>query len=63
MIKVLAVSIPAWSTIGYAEGIDTETGQPMRIAGDHRPMRHLGEALAEADEPITIDYEEWQVLS
>ena len=56
------VTIPAWSTIGYGQGIDDE-GRHVRFAGDHRPLRHLGEALARAEEPIPVEVEPWQVLS
>jgi len=52
------VSVPAMSTIGYGEGIETETGEEIRFCGDHRPLRDLGEALRYASEPP----ESWQIL-
>jgi len=56
------VSIPAGSTIGYGQGID-EDGNTVRFAGDHRPLRQLGQALAGADEPILVEVESWQVVA
>jgi hypothetical protein len=47
------------STIGY--GLD-DMGRLVCFAGDHRPLRHLGEAVAAATEPILVDIEDWQVL-
>jgi len=61
-VTLTHVSIPPWSTIGYGQGIDDE-GRHVRFAGDHRPLRHLGEALARAEEPIPVEVEPWQVLS
>ena len=56
------ITIPADSTIGYGLGVD-EDGRRVRFAGDHRPLRHLGEALAVAEEPILVEVDDWQVLS
>jgi len=56
------VSILAGSTIGFGLGVD-EDGRRVRFAGDHRPLRHLGEALAVAEEPILVEVDDWQVLS
>ena len=56
------VSIPAGSTIGYGQGIDDE-GRHVRFAGDHRPLRQLGQALAVATEPIEVEVADWQLLS
>ena len=56
------ITIPADSTIGYGLGVD-EDGRRVRFAGDHRPLRHLGEALAGADEPILVEVEPSEVLS
>ena len=61
IVTVDRVSIPAWSTIGYGYGYDTD-GNEVSFVGDHRPLRHLGEALAEADEPIEVELEDWQVI-
>lgn len=48
-VTVERVSIPAMSSIGFGYG-RTEDGRYVEIAGDHRPMRDLGEAIA-ADGP------------
>ena len=61
-ITLNRVTIPAWSTIGYGLGVD-EHGRRVRFAGDHRPLRQLGEALAGADEPILVEVESWQVVA
>ena len=60
-IQVFRVQIPAWSTVGYGKGRDSE-GRPVRFIGDHRPMRHLGQALAQATAPITVEVEDWQIV-
>ena len=65
-VRVTRVSIPSMSTIGYGWGTDTTTGKPVKFAGDHRPMRHLGEAIVEAraahaDAPV-VELEDWQIL-
>ena len=62
LIAVEKVAIPPWSTIGYGQGID-EDGNTVRFAGDHRPLRHLGEALTVATEPIEVEVADWQLLS
>jgi len=56
------VTIPASSTIGYGLGVD-QHGRGVHFAGDHRPLRQLGEALAATDEPIVVEVEPWQVLA
>ena len=56
------VSIPAGSTIGFGLGVD-EDGRRVRFAGDHHPLRQLGQALADADEPILVEVESWQVVA
>ena len=61
-ITLERITIPAGSTIGYGQGIDHE-GRCIRFAGDWRPLRDLGEALAGADEPIEVEVANWQVLS
>lgn len=60
IVYVDAVSIPAMSTIGYGEGY-AEDGRRIRFAGDHRPMRHLGEVIA--DGPVAVEIEDWQILA
>ena len=62
-IQILSVKIPAWSTIGYGTGID-ENGNIVKFMGDHREMRHIGEALqnwGEDAEPVMTELEDWQV--
>ncbi len=61
-VRVFMVSVPAMSTIGYGEGIETETGEEIRFCGDHRPLRDLGEALRYASEPPEVEIQSWQVL-
>jgi len=56
------VSVPAMSTIGYGEGIETETGEEIFFCGDHRPLRDLGNALRYASEPPEVEIESWQIL-
>ena len=64
-IQVTRVNIPEMSTIGYGWGTTTD-GQghifDVEFVGDHRPMRHLGEQIVEADDPVSIDIEEWQLM-
>lgn len=66
LVALRNVSIPAMSTIGYGIGIDIETGERVRFAGDHRAMRAVGEAMAfseREDEDVLVEVEDWQVLS
>ena len=48
LVHVTRVHIPAMSTVGEGEGWTEQDGTIYRVwfAGDHRPMRDLGEALA-----------------
>lgn len=57
---IYTVSIPAMSTIGTGDGIG-EDGRVVRIAGDHRPMRELAEAIR-ADGPQVAEIEPWQAV-
>jgi hypothetical protein len=61
-VRVFSVSIPAMSTLGYGYGTEIETGEEIRFCGDHRSLRHLGEALRSASEPLQADVESWQIL-
>lgn len=64
-VTVERVTIPPMSTLGYGFGVDT-AGNRVSFAGDHRPMRDLGEAIAAAsarDELPQVELESWQVLS
>ena len=61
-IMLERVTIPASSTIGHGLAVD-QHGRRVHFAGDHRPLRQLGEALAAADEPILVEVEPWQVLA
>ena len=61
-VRVFMVSVPAMSTIGYGEGIETEAGEEIRFCGDHRPLRDLGNALRYASEPPEVEIESWQIL-
>lgn len=68
-VRVEQVSIPAMSTIGTGRGREVlssgKLGKEVVFAGDHRPMRDLGEAVAAAkrkrDLPIA-DVPTWAVL-
>lgn len=62
VVLVTRVSIPAMSTVGYGYGTDKESGRDVEFIGDHRPMRHLGEALRESEEPLEAVIEEDQVI-
>lgn len=62
VILVERIHIPAMSTIGYGHGIDKESGRDVEFIADHRPLRNLGEALRESDEPIEAEVEDWQVI-
>ena len=57
---VTKVEIPAMSSLGHGEGWD-EDGRLVRFAGDHRPMRDLGEAVA-TGEVVEGEIESWQVI-
>ena len=61
-VHVKRVNVPAMSTIGYGWGVDYETGDLVKWVGDHRPMRHLGEAIA-AGEDVEIDLDDLIVMS
>lgn len=63
-VAVNRVSVPAMSTIGYGYGTDVETGDEIKFAGDHRPMRDLGYAITQADEddPPEVELEGYQIL-
>ena len=64
-LTVYRVSIPAMSTIGYGYGKD-ENGSSYRFVGDHRPMRHLGEMVAQtpsADQLPIVEVEAWQFIN
>jgi hypothetical protein len=59
-VHVHRVHIPPGSTIGYGYGT-TDKGDEVSFAGDHRPMRDLGDALGRAHNPIPVDVEDWQM--
>lgn len=59
-VLVSKVEIPAYSTLGFGEGL-TDEGRAVRFAGDHRMMHDLGEAVATGD-PIEAEIESWQVI-
>jgi len=45
IVSVESIRIPAWSSIGYGSGRDSE-GRIVQFFGDHRPLREIGEALS-----------------
>jgi hypothetical protein len=59
-LTVTEVNVPAWSTVGFAVGVD-EQGVEWSFVVDHRPGRVLVEAL-EAGEEILVDVEDYQLL-
>ena len=56
-VSVMSIHIPAMSTLGYGEGIlvDESGSYHVRFAGDHRPMRDIGEALRDAKAPVNAE--------
>lgn len=60
-VQVDRVNIPAMSTLGYGWGTVVGTDRRVQFAGDHRPMRDLGEALREG-EPVEVDVEAYQII-
>lgn len=61
IVRVYRVHVPAMSTIGYGWG-KTEDGSVVEFAGDHRPMRELGEALSLSNGPLLVVIEPWQIV-
>lgn len=61
IVKVDHVHIPAMSTIGVAHGTNAN-GEQVSFVGDHRPMRALGAALEQTQEPIEVDAADDQIL-
>jgi hypothetical protein len=63
-VTVYSINIPDMSTIGYGSGVNDE-GKRVRFVGDHRPMRHIGEAMQNttSKDPIVVDLEDWQIQS
>ncbi len=59
-VTVERVEQPRGQTIAYGYGT-TEDGRFIRWAGDHRPMRHIAEALA-AGELVEVEIESWQII-
>jgi len=62
-VTVHHINIPQWSTIGYGEGVGP-AGEAVTFVGDHRPMRDIGEAIAQAasreDLPVA-EIDDWQI--
>lgn len=61
-VLVERVAIPAGSTIGYGMG-QTRDGLQVVFAGDWRPMRDLGEALARSTEPIPVEVPDESIVA
>ena len=62
IVTVDHVNIPPWSTIGFCDGVNEE-GERVRFATDHRPARHIGEAVEAAesrDDLPVVEVEDWQ---
>lgn len=65
LVRVERVDVIAGETIAYGEGENIETTEKVKFVGDHRPMRDLMFAVAEAwpevlDLPI-VELEPWQI--
>ncbi len=63
LIEIRSISIPPMSSVGLAYGVAVETGEEIVFAGDHRCLRHIGEALQSSDDPVEAQVESWQILS
>lgn len=50
-------------TIWTVVGISGDGKERVLVAGDHRPMRHLIEAVHQDGETKTVSVEAWQVRS
>ena len=64
-VRVYRVHIGEWATIGYCFGVDVATGESTQFAADHRPARHIGEAVEAAqseDELPICEVDSWQLL-
>ena len=61
-VQVLAINVPAYSTLGFGNGLDFNSGKPVKFCGDQRPMRGLGELLTRSRAPIEVELEDWQML-
>ena len=59
-VTIQEVAIPVMSSIGYGRGVD-DLGSVVVVAGDHRPMRDIGEAIRRG-EAVTVDVSPWQIL-
>ncbi len=49
----------AWATTWTGEGVDFDTGQRVTFVGDWRPMRDIGDAIAELGEAVLADVPDW----
>jgi hypothetical protein len=64
IVQVREITIPPWSTIGHGAGFDIDTGDIVLFVGDHRPMRHLGDAICAArdeDDLPLVELADWQI--
>ncbi len=59
---ITAVELLAMSSVGFADAILTETGEHIRICGDYRALRDIGEALRIGNEPIRAEIDAWQIV-
>jgi hypothetical protein len=60
-VYVTDINVPGMSTVGFGRGT-TEDGTEVAFVGDHRPMRTLGEALIDAEEPVEAQVDDSQLL-
>lgn len=61
-VRVSSVYIGYMATVGQGRGHVEGDGREVVFAGDHRPMREIGEAISHG-KTVIVDVEEWQILS
>jgi len=49
LVEVTRIEIPAMSTVGLGWGFTDDGTVMVQFIGDHRPMRAMGEAIAQGD--------------
>ena len=62
IINVTSISLPPFSTIGTASGVEEESGDLVTFGVDHGNAAVIADAL-DQDLDVTCEIEGWQVLS
>lgn len=62
VVLVTQVAIAEGSTIGHGWGITDDGTVEVQFVGDHRPMRYIGEAIAEGH-MVLVDVPEHAVVA